>query len=84
MAYLQHAGAVLVREAPSFFKRAATGRAIGWFHSAFAKEPFATAPYGTAIGAWYAELFPKRARAFVVDGALDLKLSALDILGSPL
>lgn len=35
--------------------------------------------YGTELGAWYAELFPARVRALVLDGALDLKLSALEI-----
>ena len=35
--------------------------------------------YGTSIGAFYAELFPKRIRAAVLDGAVDLELSALDI-----
>lgn len=34
--------------------------------------------YGTEIGAWYAELFPERIRAMVLDGAVDLSLSALD------
>jgi pimeloyl-ACP methyl ester carboxylesterase len=35
--------------------------------------------YGTAIGATYAELFPQRVRALVLDGALDMSLGALDI-----
>jgi pimeloyl-ACP methyl ester carboxylesterase len=35
--------------------------------------------YGTAIGARYADLFPQRVRALVLDGALDMSLSALDI-----
>jgi pimeloyl-ACP methyl ester carboxylesterase len=35
--------------------------------------------YGTAIGARYAELFPQRVRALVLDGALDMSLTALDI-----
>jgi pimeloyl-ACP methyl ester carboxylesterase len=35
--------------------------------------------YGTELGAWYAELFPDRVRALVLDGALDLKLSSLEI-----
>lgn len=33
--------------------------------------------YGTAIGAHYAELFPDKVGAFVLDGALDLSLSSL-------
>jgi pimeloyl-ACP methyl ester carboxylesterase len=35
--------------------------------------------YGTAIGAWYAELFPDRVRAMVLDGAVNLQLSNLDL-----
>ncbi|MET0342266.1 MAG: alpha/beta hydrolase [Polyangiales bacterium] len=35
--------------------------------------------YGTAIGAWYAALFPKRVRAMVLDGAVDMDLSAVDL-----
>jgi pimeloyl-ACP methyl ester carboxylesterase len=35
--------------------------------------------YGTAIGAFYAELFPKRIRAAVLDGAVDVQLSAIEI-----
>ena len=35
--------------------------------------------YGTAIGARYADLFPERVRALVLDGALDMSLSALDV-----
>lgn len=35
--------------------------------------------YGTAIGAWYAELFPDRVRALVLDGAVDLTLSAVEL-----
>jgi pimeloyl-ACP methyl ester carboxylesterase len=35
--------------------------------------------YGTAIGAWYAELFPQRVRALVLDGAVDLRLSAIEL-----
>ena len=35
--------------------------------------------YGTAIGARYADLFPERVRALVLDGALDMSLPALDI-----
>ncbi|MDB4985320.1 MAG: hypothetical protein JWN04_498 [Myxococcaceae bacterium] len=34
--------------------------------------------YGTALGAWYAELFPARVGRMVLDGAIDLGLSALD------
>jgi pimeloyl-ACP methyl ester carboxylesterase len=33
------------------------------------------ASYGTYLGAYYAELFPKRVRAMVLDGAIDPKLS---------
>lgn len=33
------------------------------------------ASYGTYLGAYYAELFPKRVRALVLDGAIDPKLS---------
>jgi pimeloyl-ACP methyl ester carboxylesterase len=33
------------------------------------------ASYGTYLGAYYAELFPKRVRAMVLDGAVDPKLS---------
>ncbi|MEY4582180.1 MAG: hypothetical protein RL701_6883 [Pseudomonadota bacterium] len=35
--------------------------------------------YGTALGARYADLFPQRVRALVLDGALDVSLSALAI-----
>lgn len=35
--------------------------------------------YGTELGAWYADLFPQRVRAFVLDGALDMKLSGVEI-----
>lgn len=34
--------------------------------------------YGTAIGAWYAELFPDRVRAMVLDGAVNPALSAVE------
>lgn len=37
------------------------------------------ASYGTAIGATYAELFPRKVGRFVLDGALDLRASTLDI-----
>lgn len=33
------------------------------------------ASYGTYLGAYYADLFPKRVRALVLDGAIDPKLS---------
>jgi pimeloyl-ACP methyl ester carboxylesterase len=36
--------------------------------------------YGTSIGAWYAELFPGRVRALVLDGAVSQQLSSLDLL----
>jgi pimeloyl-ACP methyl ester carboxylesterase len=35
--------------------------------------------YGTFLGAWYAQLFPHRVRALVLDGALDPDASAADI-----
>ena len=35
--------------------------------------------YGGSIGAWYAELFPTHVGRFVLDGAVDLALSALDL-----
>jgi pimeloyl-ACP methyl ester carboxylesterase len=35
--------------------------------------------YGTAIGAVYADLFPDRVRAFVLDGAMDLSLSGEEL-----
>jgi pimeloyl-ACP methyl ester carboxylesterase len=35
--------------------------------------------YGTSIGARYAELFPDKVGRFVLDGAVDLGLSALDL-----
>ncbi|HEY2733594.1 MAG TPA: alpha/beta hydrolase, partial [Polyangiales bacterium] len=35
--------------------------------------------YGTEIGAWYAELFADRVGALVLDGAVDLKLSSLEL-----
>ena len=35
--------------------------------------------YGTSIGARYAELFPQNVGAMVLDGAVDLELSALDL-----
>ncbi|MCO6005306.1 alpha/beta hydrolase [Actinoallomurus purpureus] len=37
------------------------------------------ASYGTYLGAYYAEEFPKRVRALVLDGAIDPKLSADEI-----
>ncbi|WP_433177261.1 alpha/beta hydrolase [Actinoallomurus sp. CA-150999] len=37
------------------------------------------ASYGTYLGAYYAEEFPKHVRALVLDGAIDPKLSADDI-----
>ncbi|PRX97871.1 alpha/beta hydrolase [Allonocardiopsis opalescens] len=37
------------------------------------------ASYGTYIGAYYAELFPDRARALVLDGAVDPQLDALEV-----
>jgi pimeloyl-ACP methyl ester carboxylesterase len=36
--------------------------------------------YGTLLGALYAELFPSRVRAFVLDGAVDPSLSGEDII----
>ncbi|MEV5831025.1 alpha/beta hydrolase [Spirillospora sp. NPDC052242] len=38
------------------------------------------ASYGTYLGASYAEQFPKNVRALVLDGAVDPRLSATDIL----
>lgn len=35
--------------------------------------------YGTAIGSWYAELFPARVGAMVLDGAVDMQLSAVEL-----
>ena len=32
--------------------------------------------YGTFLGAWYAQLFPSRVRALVLDGAVDPATSA--------
>ncbi|GAA3238208.1 alpha/beta hydrolase [Actinocorallia longicatena] len=37
------------------------------------------ASYGTYLGAWYAEQFPRNIRALVLDGAVDPALSAADI-----
>ena len=34
--------------------------------------------YGTYLGAWYAQLFPHRVRALVLDGAVDPATSSLD------
>ena len=34
--------------------------------------------YGTYLGAWYAQLFPHRVRALVLDGSVDPATSALD------
>lgn len=36
--------------------------------------------YGTSIGAWYAELFPDRVRALVLDGAVSQVLSQVDMM----
>lgn len=36
--------------------------------------------YGTYLGAYYADLFPRNARAVVLDGAVDPRLSAIDML----
>ena len=35
--------------------------------------------YGTFLGAWYAQLFPRRVRALVLDGALDPDATSADI-----
>jgi pimeloyl-ACP methyl ester carboxylesterase len=35
--------------------------------------------YGTYLGAWYAQLFPKHVRALVLDGALDPDATSADI-----
>lgn len=35
--------------------------------------------YGTSIGAWYAELFPDRVRALVLDAAVDLSLGPREL-----
>jgi len=35
--------------------------------------------YGTYLGAWYAQLFPGRVRALVLDGAVDPDASSLDL-----
>lgn len=35
--------------------------------------------YGTELGAWYAELFPHRVKAMVLDGAVSGTLSALEL-----
>lgn len=35
--------------------------------------------YGTLLGTYYAELFPKHTRALVLDGAIDPKLSAFEV-----
>jgi pimeloyl-ACP methyl ester carboxylesterase len=35
--------------------------------------------YGTYLGAWYAQLFPRRVRALVLDGALDPDATSTDI-----
>jgi len=37
------------------------------------------ASYGTYLGAWYAELFPRKVRALVLDGAIDPKAGAAEI-----
>ncbi len=37
------------------------------------------ASYGTYLGAWYAELFPRNVRALVLDGAVDPKASLAEI-----
>lgn len=37
------------------------------------------ASYGTYLGAWYAEMFPRNVRALVLDGAIDPKASAAEI-----
>jgi len=34
--------------------------------------------YGTYLGAWYAQLFPHRVRALVMDGSVDPATSSLD------
>ncbi|WP_131732418.1 alpha/beta hydrolase [Actinomadura formosensis] len=38
------------------------------------------ASYGTYLGAFYAEQFPKNIRAFVLDGAVDPRLSSTELL----
>ena len=44
-----------------------------------AKLSFLGFSYGTSIGAWYAQLFPQRVRALVLDGAVTQELSAMDM-----
>lgn len=43
-----------------------------------AKINYLGSSYGTAIGAWYAALFPDRVRARVLDGAVNPALSAVE------
>ncbi|HEY1915917.1 MAG TPA: alpha/beta hydrolase [Streptosporangiaceae bacterium] len=44
-----------------------------------AKLTYLGKSYGTFLGAWYAQLFPHRIRALVLDGALDPDATAADI-----
>ncbi len=44
-----------------------------------AKVTYLGLSYGTIIGAWYAELFPAFVGAMVLDGAVDLSLTAPDL-----
>jgi pimeloyl-ACP methyl ester carboxylesterase len=44
-----------------------------------AKLTYLGKSYGTFLGAWYAQLFPHRVRALVLDGALDPGATAADI-----
>lgn len=43
------------------------------------KLTFLGKSYGTYLGAWYAQLYPGRVRALVLDGAVDPDLSSLDL-----
>jgi pimeloyl-ACP methyl ester carboxylesterase len=44
-----------------------------------AKLTYLGKSYGTFLGAWYAQLFPSRVRALVLDGALDPRESAFTL-----
>jgi pimeloyl-ACP methyl ester carboxylesterase len=44
-----------------------------------AKLSYLGKSYGTYLGAWYAQLYPHRVRAMVLDGALDPDASSMDI-----
>ena len=72
----QHAGALL----PYISSRSAA-RDLDVLRAALGdrKLTYLGKSYGTYLGAWYAQLFPRHVRALVLDGALDPDATSTDI-----